>query len=76
MERWDGPDEMPTAINGLLACECPHIVDASGMPFADCCVSLDDSAAAYEGMDGCRAYFYTGPDFGCVHHAPKEVAGD
>ena len=62
--HWTEPD-------GYAECTHPKICEPWGYerdnPTATDCLVYD-----YDEGGG----FSTGPDFGCVHHAPREVAGD
>ena len=38
--------------------------------------TLDNDALGYCDGEGCSAYFWTGEDFGCVHHEPKVIVAN
>lgn len=53
------------------SCGCPKIVDASDANTKDK-RALSSDSAWYSDQEEYGALFRTGPDFGCVHHSPKE----
>ena len=70
LERFDG-ETGDSFCGEHRLCNCAKIVDISGMGF-DQTSSLEHDTGAVDDSDSFRAYFYTGPDFGCIHHEPNE----
>ena len=52
-------------------CVCPEIHDASRMGFKEL-HELKDSVATVSDHEDYKADFYTGPNFGCIHHEPVD----
>jgi len=57
-------------------CACPKIVDMSSTLYVEDVEDFLDvtkDAAVLTDGDNYKAYFFVGPDFGCIHHKKKET---
>jgi hypothetical protein len=73
---WSDEEPRDSRIEGRLkVCICPHIIDLTNIPAERRLDEHDhlevgqDEAAHADGSDY-LSEFYTGPDFGCIHHEP------